>query len=360
MATAKKNIVPTAAEALAVARELVTARVAGSDAARIAHEELTARLDGGDDTIAALDLVLAGAEVDRAERLIPAAKLAVKRAEAAVELEEAQNFPTLAQWLRGLIEKDPFAFGLQGMSVNVVPSVPNNATGPAAFLSQLKPTKTEASTGTMSGVVFLDLVLPDYVKSWDHQLVVNAVRRLVSDAGIAENAFVTSRSQHGAPKVMIEIVKLQPEFPTLPKDAPEKAFKDFGYLVSDEIVKAGGSINRGNGDPRYQVVTSSISASVKTVDPVGGKSDGELFRRRVKVALEVSGRHSASDLAVRIDGVLVGGVTGKLAPWLGRVESGKSLKVDWQERRSGGAQVGNVRAEKCTVTAEFVIVCKLA
>lgn len=125
----------------------------------MAREELIERLDSGDDTVTALDLVLADAEVARAERLIPAAKLAVKHAAAAVEREEAQKSPTLAQWLHQLIGQDPFAFGLQGMAT-IVGTPPKEAEAPAAFLYQRKPTKVEPSTGTMSGVVTLDVVLP--------------------------------------------------------------------------------------------------------------------------------------------------------------------------------------------------------
>ncbi|WP_433373855.1 hypothetical protein ACQPZX_02725 [Actinoplanes sp. CA-142083] len=351
MATNKKSTSPV--QALADARALLDQREADQQAAVTANEELRDQLSAGDDKVTALELAAAYFQIQRAELLVPAAKSAVQRAERAVELFQAQTSPTLAEWLHQLIQKDPFAFGLQGMPISVVPELPRDAEGPAAFLSQLKPTTLEPSTGAMSGTVWLDLVLPEYVEAWDYTVVDRAVKRLIDDGGLAERAYVNARQQLRAPKLAIDIVKLQPEIPSLPLEAPESALRDFGWLVSDSIHAAGDKITHNADDPRYRVPGSSISASVKACDLVDLSNDAGIVRRQVSVTLHVAGRHTSTELAARI-AMAVENLPGKIAPWLGRIDSGSVAKYEWAEQKRPD-QVGRVKVEKSTVRVDFTL-----
>jgi hypothetical protein len=357
VATNKKTISPV--QALADARALLEQREADQQAALVANEELRDQLAAGDDNVTALDLAAAYFQIQRTELLVPAAKNAVRRAEGAVELYEAQTSPTLAQWLHQLIEKDPFAFGLQGMPIRVVPTLPNDVEGPAAFLSQLKPTTVEPGTGTMSGTVWLDLVLPEYVETWDYTVVSRAVKRLIDDGGLAERAEVTARQQLRAPKLAIDLIKVQPEIPTLHLEAPETALRDFGWLVSDSIHASGDPFTRNAGNPLYELTGSTISAAVKACDLVDVSRDADLVRRRVSVTLDVTGRHASSDLTTRIKLAIEERLPGVIAPWLGRIESSSVVKYDWAEPKRHH-EVGRVKIEQSTVHVDFVLLSRVA
>ncbi|MCY1144034.1 hypothetical protein OWR29_39075 [Actinoplanes sp. Pm04-4] len=207
-------------------RTLADQREADQQSAAVTYEELRDQLAAGDDTVTALDLATAHFQVERTTLLVPPAKAAIKRAEKAVEAHEAQTSPTLAQWLHKVIEKNPFAFGLQGMPITVVPTVPQDAEGPAVFLTQTKPTSTDLGTGMMSGTVWVHVVLPEHA-TWEYIAFSTGAKRLISDAGLARYAEVIARQQLTSPKLTIELVDVEPELPVLPIEAPEHAAQGF-------------------------------------------------------------------------------------------------------------------------------------
>lgn len=164
------------------------------------------------------------------------------------------------------------------------------------------------------------------------------------DSGLAAFAQVTTRQQSGSPQVTIEIGKLKPEIPALPSDAPEKALQDFGYQVSDALRSAGRRIQQDAGDPRWSFTSSTITAALKASELADVSEVSGVVRRRVSVTLEGSSQHVGSDFGNRVTRA-VDSLSGEIAPWLGRVESGSVIKVTTHDAKPGD-EVGRARTER--------------
>lgn len=104
-----------ATEKLTEARALLATREAAHGQAEETAAELVARLTRGDESVSALDLLTAEAEVTRLGYLIEGAKGAIPVAERELDRASAIDNPTLARWLAERIEADGFAFGLYGI-----------------------------------------------------------------------------------------------------------------------------------------------------------------------------------------------------------------------------------------------------
>ncbi|MCY1144035.1 hypothetical protein OWR29_39080 [Actinoplanes sp. Pm04-4] len=100
------------------------------------------------------------------------------------------------------------------------------------------------------------------------------------------------------------------------------------------------------------MTSSSISGSLQAFDLVDVATDSDVLRRRVSITLDVQGRHDEVTLRRRIDRAFTEVLPSKIAPWLGRIESGPAVKWVWDEEKRRN-EVGRPIRSKCTLRAEL-------
>lgn len=362
MATTKKNNTPTPAEALAEARALVARREAEHDQAKEAAAELFARLDVGDASVTGLDLATAEAEIKRTEHLLGMARKCVPAAERTVKLYEGQTNPVLAEYLRSIIEKHRFSFGLFGVPVEVVPQRPEKLTAPVAYLYQTEGADYDTATGRMTGTAHLLVAVPADGLGIVREACVTGIYKLVHHAGHAElRDSATVRPDHFV--VSFHLKGLEPPMPVIKERSSatgRELAEKVGWLAavrSKEYVV----------DPRTGRLANmhTIMCRHPSGEVVSQSRDGDTVRRKVRVRFTVHGidrNIDPGELAKFVDGAIAD-AQGVFSAGLGRVESAKVIdrelaKVTTEVR----AVVSDSYAARpaLAVTAELILVSKAA
>ncbi|MEG3634027.1 hypothetical protein [Micromonospora palythoicola] len=359
MATTKnKTTIPTLADALAdartrlaEARDLLVRREEEYAQAQEAAEDLRDRLDIGDETISVSDMATADLAADRAKRLIPSARKALAEAERAVDLADAQANPTLAEWLREIIEKNVFDFGLYGFPISVVPQPPVEPAVPAVYLWQSEPTRADLATGILAGTVYMSIVVPKGAPFTGDQ-VRKALAELIDQKSVADVTVMVNNRPDGC-GVRIMLSDVRPEIPVISSDEPSSAeVAEVAFNVAQEMVSAGGKrtvrdqwaggmitgLNAGGS-----ATVNNVHVYVPSHELVSQTSDGDLIRRTVRADFEVSGYYGLEQLADRTKETIAK-QKGAFVPGVGRVESAdvtgvELLPADTAKRISAHAKV---------------------
>ncbi|WBC17470.1 hypothetical protein O7600_11830 [Micromonospora sp. WMMA1998] len=368
--TAKnKNTIPTLADALAdartrlaEARELLARREGEHAQAEEAAEELRDRLDIGDETVSVSDMATADLAADRAKRLIPSARKALAEAERAVDLADAQANPTLAEWLREIIEKNVFDFGLYGFPISVVPQPPVEPEVPAVYLWQSEPTRADRSTGILAGTVHMSIVVPMGAPFTGDQ-VRKALAELIDQKGMADVTVMFNNRPDGC-GIRLMLSDVRPQLPTItPEEPSTSTVAEVAFNVAKAMVRAGGQRtirDKWVGDmitgmnPGTGTAVNSVNVYVASHDLASQTRDGDLITRTVQATFEVSGHDGLDALADRTRETVANQVDA-FVPGVGRVKSAEVTGVEL----APGDRAKRI-APHAKVKATFVLISKAA
>ena len=338
------------AVALAKALALVAERETLHAEAEEHESDLVARLTSGDDGVTAVELVQAEAAIRRAGILLEAARRAVPGAERAVELHEAQTNPTLAHWMRDIIEGHAFDFGLFGFPVHVVPELPSKLDTPAVYLFQTEPTRSNAETGIHAGTVKLVVAVPAGVKFRVEQIE-TGIAEVLDRPGLAKTTVFTI-DQGSAHHVNLSMDNVRPLIPTMQEEFDERWIEQFSFDVRDAVAKSGGSIIH-NANTAYEITSTRIHATVASRRVVKAEKSGGMLRRIIVVGVNATSKHEVSDLSDKAKNA-VESLKGNFVPALGRVEQVHILETNWEDKSLKSSK-SNV-----TINAQFIITARPA
>ncbi|WP_349880828.1 hypothetical protein ABIH81_14930 [Micromonospora sp. HUAS YX12] len=369
MANAKKRTTINPVEALAEsrtrlaeARDLLARRE--DEHAQVQEEtaDLRDRLDMGDETVTASDLATADLAIERATRLIGAARRALQEAERAADFAEAQAYPTLAEWLLPIIEKNVFDFGLFGFPTSVVPEPPAEPAVPAVYLFQTEPTRADVSTGILAGTVHMSIVVPEGAP-FNGEQVRNALAELVDRKGAAEVTVMLNHRPDGC-GIRINLNDVRPDNPVIsPEEPSTDTIAEVAFNVAKAMARAGGErtirdrwvgdmmtgMNAGEGRTVY-----NVHVYVASHELAKQTRDGDLIRRTVQADFEVSGYYGLEALAERTRETVVK-QKGVFVPGVGRVESATVTGVELVP----GDKAKRI-SEHAKVKATFVLISRAA
>ncbi|SCG69618.1 hypothetical protein GA0070609_4429 [Micromonospora echinaurantiaca] len=351
MATARKNTTArtatateTAAAKLAEARALLATREAAQETAEETHAELVGRLTRGDESVSALDLLTAEAEIARLGYLIEAAKRAVPAAERELDKAEAIDNPTLARWLAERIEADGFAFGLYGMQVRVTTDKPSE---PGVYLSQSNATKVNQSTGLMSGRVNLRVITPNRA-TIDGGAILAGLAAVDRERVADQVQGLASLSPEGV-SVTVDITNLKPSLPTLPEEINARHVEDLASTLAQSIARRGGTVKHDSGNPLYDMTVNRINWTLGECSVTKQVRDGDKVSRTIRAEINLTTKHYRPDQVAEYTDAAVAALVDEFAAGVGRIKAARVMSRNGTVEDAKPGQEFSNRAHKTEV-----------
>ncbi|MFD6640306.1 hypothetical protein ACFWDN_31320 [Micromonospora chalcea] len=341
-----------AMEKLAEARALLAGREAAHDQAEEHSAELVARLNKGDDSVTALDLVTAEAEITRLGYLIKAARKALAPAERALDAATAKESPTLARFIAEHIELNPFAFGVFGMPVIV------NGTQdqPGVYVNQASATQTEPATGIMSGWLGITVITPNGTPI-DGKAILSGLAGIQSTGA----AVIDAQASPSPAGVTIHLVlsNVKPDMPTLPAEVDGNALRNFALDLADDITSRGGEGVSGNGI--YEVSVKRIRSALDTATITKQERDGEAERRTARMVFDLASSTLRREQISEYIHTSVTNLVGEMASGVGRVCAARVVsETVASEQPTPGNEFRNVQQVSVRVVVEVDAVARIA
>jgi hypothetical protein len=305
-----------------------------------AEETIIAGWKLGDDSLPASALADAIHGVTRAEALLEAARRKLSVAEREADKAEAAANPVLAEYLRAVIEKDLFAYGLYGFPLNVVSELPAHGSEASVYLLQDTATQYDTEGGTVAGDVRIVVAAPQGSR-FDSAAAMTSLERHFdweNENGNAEIHYAdASIPGVECTAVALSLRNVRESLPALNEtsEATESNVRDFAKSLAKRVIETGerfrvGYVGHG-GDA--SALRSDIQA-YGTGKLVNQSRTDDRVTRTIEVEIRAYGPYTINGLAERTQKVLERRVNA-FVPYLGRVSDVEVIRCQPVESMNG-------------------------